>query len=376
MNVKNSIIRFFLKAFLKLRYKFVITTKDFDLKREEPFFLIANHASLNDPIFVGMRIINYPYPVASNILYTHPLMKFGLTKLVKSIPKRKGQADIQTIRAIINAFEKDKRGIMIFPEGNSTFFGEQTPTDYLPTAKIVKKIRHDLVLAKIHGGFFSSPRWGKRRRRPEFHIHYERVLTKEAIADLSLEELAQKMESYIAFNEYTWNQEKQIKYKSSRKAVGLESYLYACPKCEQTQTIETRGNHIYCSNCGKLAKINDYHFLEGLPFNNLIKWGSLQQQIIKKRPQRSYSFSGDYFLIDFQLDKRYRQGKVTLELNQDELIVSGAQFQKPFAVARIVGTTLTQKNVISFDYENQTYMFKLNHPVLFLDLINLYQGEQ
>ncbi|MCK9236144.1 MAG: hypothetical protein M0P09_07505, partial [Acholeplasmataceae bacterium] len=99
-------------------------------------------------------------------------------------------------------------------------------------------------------------------------------------------------------------------------------------------------------------------------------------QIIKKRPQRSYSFSGDYFLIDFQLDKRYRQGKVTLELNQDELIVSGAQFQKPFAVARIVGTTLTQKNVISFDYENQTYMFKLNHPVLFLDLINLYQGEQ
>ena len=58
----------------------------------------------NDPLYVAMNIKYYPYPVASNILYTNPIMKFGLNKIVKSIPKRKGQSDIQTIRTYIKCF--------------------------------------------------------------------------------------------------------------------------------------------------------------------------------------------------------------------------------------------------------------------------------
>ena len=64
---------------------------------------------------------------------------------------------------------------MIFPEGNSSFFGEQTPTDYMSTAKIVKKISHDLVVAKIDGGYFANPRWGKKRRRPKFYAVYSKI---------------------------------------------------------------------------------------------------------------------------------------------------------------------------------------------------------
>ena len=67
--------------------------------------MISNHASLNDPLYVAMNI-KYPYPVASNILYTNKFIKFGLNKSLKSIPKRKGQSDVQTIRHILNTFNK------------------------------------------------------------------------------------------------------------------------------------------------------------------------------------------------------------------------------------------------------------------------------
>ncbi len=86
---------------------------------------------------------------------------------------------------------------MIFPEGNSSFFGEQTPTDYMPTAKIVKKISHDLVMAKIDGGFFSSPRWGVKRRRPQFHIHYYTLHTKAEIDQMSLDDIALSIKNAI-----------------------------------------------------------------------------------------------------------------------------------------------------------------------------------
>jgi ribosomal protein S27AE len=376
MSLRVEIARLGLKLIFHSKYKFVITYDQFDRKRKEPFFLISNHASLNDPLYVGMNIKYYPYPVASNILYTHPVMKFALNHIVKSIPKRKGQSDIQTIRLILNAFQKDKRGIMIFPEGNSSFFGEQTPTDFMATAKIVKKIKHDLVIAKINGGFFSSPRWGLKRKRPQFHIHYYVLHSKEELEHMSLDEIAKSMEEAISYNDYEWNREKKIKYKSSKKAIGLEQYIYACPKCGEIQTIKTHKNDISCDHCGKLAHFNDYHYLEGLPFDNLIEWDHIQKNILKKQPlNRVIQSSGLFYLIDLIKGKRIPLGKVNVSLNKDQLILTNTSIQKPLDVSKIYGITLTQKNVLSFDYEDESYMIKIKDPMLIMDRIKMLKGD-
>jgi ribosomal protein S27AE len=376
MSLRVEIARLGLKLIFHSKYKFVITYDQFDRKRKEPFFLISNHASLNDPLYVGMNIKYYPYPVASNILYTHPVMKFALNHIVKSIPKRKGQSDIQTSRLILNAFQKDKRGIMIFPEGNSSFFGEQTPTDFMATAKIVKKIKHDLVMAKINGGFFSSPRWGLKRKRPQFHIHYYVLHSKEEFEHMSLDEIAKSMEEAISYNDYEWNREKKIKYKSSKKAIGLEQYIYACPKCGEIQTIKTHKNDISCDYCGKLAHFNDYHYLEGLPFDNLIEWDHIQKNILKKQPlNRVFQSSGLFYLIDLIKGKRIPLGKVNVSLNKDQLILTNTSIQKPLDVSKIYGITLTQKNVLSFDYEDESYMIKIKDPMLIMDRIKMLKGD-
>ncbi len=377
MSLKVEIARLAVKLLFHAKYKFKFTYTNFDRKRKEPFFLISNHASQNDPLYVDMNIKYYAYPVASNILYTNPLMKFGLNKIVKSIPKRKGQSDIQTIRLILNAFNKDKRGIMIFPEGNSSFFGEQTPTDFIPTAKIVKKINHDLVMAKIDGGFFSSPRWGVKRRRPEFHIHYYTLLTKEEISSISIDDLAKTVEDAIKYNDYEWNKLKKIKYKSNHKAKGLDHYIYACPKCHDIQTLYTKHNDIYCEKCGHIAQFNDYHLLEGIKeFDNLIDWDIMQKKDLKKQSlKRSYTSYGKLYLIDFIKNKRHKLGHVKAVINHKQLILSNKSLQKPFDLKDIKGQVITQKNVLSFDVFDETYMLKLKDPMLFLDIINLQKGD-
>ena len=375
MSLKVEIARIVIKLIFNYQYKFKFTYTDFDRKRDEPFFLISNHASLNDPLYVGMNIKKYPYPVTSNMLYTNKMMKFGLNKIIKSIPKRKGQSDIQTIRHILNAFKKDKNSIMIFPEGNSSFFGEQTETNYTSTAKIVKKISHDLVVAKIDGGFFGRPRWGVRKRRPEVHIHYYTLLTKEEIDNTNLEELSSIIEEALKYNDYEWNKKMQIKYRSNQKAKGVEKYIYACPKCHSLQTLYSKKNDIYCNKCGHIASFNDYYSLEKLSFDNLISWNHFQKKLLKKQdPRRTYQSTGLLYALNLDEGRQTKIGKVDAYLDNKQLILSNKQIQKPFQIKDINGLVLTQKNKLSFDYLNETYMIKIEDPMLFLDIIKLYKG--
>ncbi|MBN2300345.1 MAG: hypothetical protein JXC31_04055, partial [Acholeplasmataceae bacterium] len=81
MKIREEIGRLILKLVFYPRYHFVFTYKDFDPKRKDPYFLIANHASLNDPLYVELNLKEYPYPITGNLLYTNPWYNFLLTKI-------------------------------------------------------------------------------------------------------------------------------------------------------------------------------------------------------------------------------------------------------------------------------------------------------
>lgn len=375
MKFKEELGRLGLRLLFYPRFKFKFTYENFSRRRKEPYVLLANHASLNDPLYIGMNLVRYPYPVASNTLYTHPVTKFLLTKVITSIPKRKGQNDIQTIRSIIKAFKDDQRGVMLFPEGNSSYFGEETKVDYESTAKLIKKIGEDVIYGNISGGFFANPRWGKFRRRGTYQCHYAPLLSKSELKALSVEEIAKVLEKTIVFNDYDWNREKQIKYHSHRKAEGLEHYLYYCPVCGNIQTIYTKHNDIYCDHCGKIGHINAYEFLEGLPFDNLVAWDKLQQSKIPEIIKKPIHTTGEMMMLDFAGSKRIKLGEFSYELNQKRLKALNAEKEYDFFLNDISGLVLTQKQFLSFDYEDQTYMIRAQDPMILLNAINYIKGE-
>ena len=375
MRIREEIGRLALKIIFYPKYHFVFTYENFDRKRKDPYFLIGNHASLHDPLFVEINLIHYPYPVAGNLLYTNPMYNFLLTRITKTIAKRKGQSDVQTIRGILNAFHKDKRGIMIFPEGNSSYFGEQSDVSYLTTAKLVKKVRHEVVLAKINGGYLAAPRWGKRRKKGDFHIHYKTLFTPEMIEAYSISEIEEILKQSIAFNDYDWNRKEKIIYKSKEKAYGLEQYIYACPKCSSIQTIHTKGNDVFCSKCGHIAHFNQYELLEGLPFDNLVEWDKMQKPLIPNALKNTLYSKGRLIKIDFAKQKRIVLGDMNISLEQGILRLVNQKHQHEFDVDYITGLVLTQKNFLSFDYGEDTFLIRINDPMLFLDSIHYLKGE-
>ncbi|MFA6801432.1 MAG: 1-acyl-sn-glycerol-3-phosphate acyltransferase, partial [Acholeplasmataceae bacterium] len=326
MSVITSIVRMVLKVKFTTNYKFNFTYDDFDPKRSEPYILILNHTQLNDPLFISMNLKYYLYPVASNLLYTNKYMKFGLTRVIKSIPKRKGQSDSKTIRMILEAFNKDHRGILVAPEGNSSFYGEQTPTDYISTAKLVKKLNKDLIIGKIDGGYFAHPRWGKLRKGANIEITYRPLIKAGAFAQYTLEEIAKIMEDAISFNDYQWIEKRDYIYKNKDLAEGIENIIYACPKCGRIQTIESKHNDVYCTHCGKIASFDEKQHLTG-QYSTLIDWNIYQKKLLKKHLNDSFQTTGKLYILDLINSNRNFKGDYEIKLFKNELIITNEAHQ-------------------------------------------------
>lgn len=102
----------------------------------------------------------------------------------------------------------------------------------------------------------------------------------------------------------------------------------------------------------------------------------MQKKDLKKQSlKRSYTSYGKLYLIDFIKNKRHKLGHVKAVINHKQLILSNKSLQKPFDLKDIKGQVITQKNVLSFDVFDETYMLKLKDPMLFLDIINLQKGD-
>ncbi len=371
--LKLETARFLLKCFFNHRFKLIISCEDFDKDREQPYFLVSNHQQLNDPLLIGMHLKYYPYPVASNTLYTNPLLRFALTKILTSIPKRKGQTDTNTIRQIMHTFYKEKRGIQICPEGNSSYFGEQTPTDFTATAKLIKKLKFDLVIGQFRGGYFADPRWANHyRKKAPIFLHYKKLVKASALDTYSVEQLASLLEKEIAFNDYEWNKKAQISYPQKNKAEGSENFLYGCPKCHAIQTISAKGNDIYCDHCGKIANIDDHHMYQSNHIADMIEWGHKQKEWLKPHLDETFETEGKFYALLLEKQRRillHKKAKIVIK--DDMLSVHMGKEAYHISVHDMKGVALTQQNKISFDDGDKTYLLKMRNVMLFFDLINI-----
>jgi len=344
MSAKEGILRFLLNAFLTSRFKFEYHfDENFDKERTDPYLLIGNHSSLIDGLYTSIPLKRYPFPVINVFMYSNPFMKFVLTRLIRSIPKRKGQSDISTIRMIIDTIQTEHRGVMLFPEGNASYFGNESPIPY-STAKLIKKLKLDVVICKTNGGFLSSPRWADRPVKGGlFEVHYRTLVTAKELETIDQDELYRKMVDALKFNDFDWNRERRQKYALRHRAEGLERFVYACPLCGNIQSIYTRKNAVYCKHCGKIAHFNEYSLLEGLPFDNLVDWDKFQKPLIPELVQHPLTTSGTLYDVAMPSNKAKKIGKVQIVLDQGNLTFAGDDEILVFPVSDVKNLTMTRK---------------------------------
>jgi len=374
MNIKEKIIKPFLSWFYHSKFKFEVNYGNFNPKREDPYFLIANHASLHDGLFMATFLKKYPYPVINAFMFVNKSMRFVLQKLIYSIPKRKGQSDVYTIREMMRVV-KSGRGVMLFPEGNSSYFGEQSTIPF-STVKLFKKFKLDVVVCKINGSYLSAPRWGEKiTQNGLIELDFKVLYRGNELENHSLEEIYEKLVEEMKFNDFEWNRSHLYPYKPKERASGLENYIYVCPKCLKNQTISTVKNEIHCQNCGQISHFDDYSLIKGLPFDNLIEWDKIQKLQLPKIVKNTLYSEGMMFDVDTTKYKSKKLGYANLQLTDQGIVVEMKKLEFKFEMAKISGLTLTRKNEVSFDYEDKTYLFKLKDPMLYFDVINYIKGD-
>jgi len=373
MTFKERILHKLLAAFYRSRYRFQYRFTDFDPARQDPYILVGNHTCLLDGQFHSMPLDKYPYPVINSFVFTNGFMNFVLRKLITSIPKRKGQMDVTTIRAIMDTL-KSGRGIMIFPEGNSSYFGKESPI--MPgTAKFLKKMKKDVVFCKTHGGYLSRPRWSDHGIPGGlFDVHYYTLFTAAQLETLTVEEIDARLAEEMQFNDFDWNREQRHRYVGKHRAEGLERFIYGCPKCGRWQTLSGRGSSVRCDHCGTIARFNEYSLLEGVPWDNLVDWDRYQKTLLPEIVKTQLNSSGEMYDVDNATYRKKLLGRMSVTLWNGILRIWNKRRRYDIPLAEIAGLVLTRKDELSFDVGEKTYFFKFKDPMLFFDAINLLKG--
>lgn len=374
MKIRESIYRLLFKFYYKLKFKLEIKYNDFDPKRKDPYIIIGNHSCLHDGIIVSTLLKKPPVPVINAFLFVSPFTKFLLTKMYPSIPKRKGQSDLVTVRSMMKTL-KGGRGVMVYPEGNSSYYGKESSIPF-STVKFFKKVKKDIVVAKNNGGYLVAPRWGSKNiRKGLIEVEFFTLFKGEELDNYSLDEIYEKLVEAIKFNDFDWNRERKYEYNPKNRALGLEKFMYVCPKCNSHQTLSTKGNKILCKNCGEIAHFNKYCLLEGLEFDNLVDWGEYQKNRLPEISKKILYTFGDMYDVDVIKYVKYKMGYVDIDLIENTLHVQHRDKEYSFSLNKIGNITLTLKREISFNYEDKTYLFVLRDPMLIYDVVK-YKMEE
>jgi hypothetical protein len=365
--LKFIIRKYYLWAF-NVKYEFI----DFDPKREGPFFLIGNHVLLLDAFFSNFPINGYAIPVTNSFVYTKPLQKFALTKLIDSVVKRKGQSDIQTIKDM-RRYIKAGKSIAVYPEGNTSYYGDTTESIYT-TAKLFKSQKIDVICSKTSGGYFAKPRWRNSRvKRPYIEITMSTLFTAKDLDNMSVDEIFHTMTSFYYNNDYEWNRDYKHKYIGKNRLLGSHRVMYGCPKCKSINTLESAGDSIYCTACDMKGTINDFGYIEGTKYDNFVQWGKFQEETLKNNLHRRFQFEVDVYKFDMISFKKFSLGRKKLIYENKSFSLDK---EYTFDIMNIKGEAYTESKEFSFDYLDETFMFYTERPKLLLDLTRFIKEEK
>ncbi len=337
----------------------VIAGPEIDFHRKEPFVMLANHTFLFDVVHVPLSFRNVPFIIGSQTLFTRQPTKFLVSQMAHVIPKSKGKSDISTIIQIFNAIKKGYP-ILIFPEGDTTFYGE---TGYIEasTMKLIKKLGLDLIICNVKGGYLSKPRWATNlRKNRKIRLDYTLLLTKEEVKQVSVEKISELANRALYNNDYDYQRQVMIPHPGKHLAEGLEDVVYVCPHCEGINTLRTSGNKIICDKCKHEGYIDDFGFIHGFKFDNLIDWDNFQKQFSGKLRQSTIETTGVMHYLHMETDAQIPIGKIGIKYQDNNLFISNSHTET-IPIDQTSNATVTLRRDLGFIYDNRHFIIRLDH---------------
>jgi len=357
-----------------LRKKFNFTHETCELK--PPFLVLCNHTMDYDPFFVASSFSEHVYFVMSDHVSSLKAGKL-IRHLVSPIPITKSSIDAETVKNIFSILRQN--GVVgIFPEGNKSFAGS---TSWIKpsTVKLVRKANVPVVLYNIVGGYLSSPRWSKIKRKGHIHCFVREILYPEQIETMSDDQIYEKIVTSLNVNAYEEQEKHKVQFLGENKAENIEALLYYCPKCGGFETIYGEGDHIKCKNCDLDAVYNDYGYIENAPYTRLDEWDAFQKQKLTERDFESMDNSqvittGDTWEVQLK-DTKYKSnplGEFVSTVTNESLVLKNENEEIVLPHSLIVGTAIEGTCSIQLSIKDgRVYRLKNELKTNGLKIVNL-----
>lgn len=275
----------FVMAKIQLRkYKPVIIRKDDIRKEKEPCFIIFNHLSRLDHMYVLESVYPKPYNMmcAFNEFHrSHLSFVFSLSKI---LPKKQFTNDPLAIKAVMKIFKKGG-SVALAPEGIATMYGESHPQ--IPgTGRLIKMFKHPVYFIELRGQHLTTSWTSPADRIGKTFATTSLLLSKEQIEKMSADEIDSLINKVTYHDEYAWEKENQVEYDNIETAYDrLEDFLYKCPKCgKEFKTIGKDGK-FFCEECGNGFTFDNKYNMTALNdnckiFDSPTKWVEWERKCI------------------------------------------------------------------------------------------------
>ncbi len=352
------------------------------LRRDRPYLILCNHETFWDPFFVNLMYNRPIHFMATDNIFTNGFVSRLLTFFLGPIPKRKQGGDIQAVRAALN-IAKEGGVVGIFPEGSTTYDGFPTSID-IGAAQLAKRMKVDLCLCNIEGGYGCDPRWSAKTRRGHLMVKQVRLITEEEMASMTDEELHDVIVKELTVAPPP----SQYSYTSKRSAEHIESAVYLCPRCGAVSSIVSSGNSFRCSECGLEGRYNENLTLSfddpEVDITLMRQWLELQRQRIDEVANRDsqYIFEDDgvrFTISDRSIGKRVILGIGYLRLDRRALSFSMQDGgERTLDINDIeIASPVTGRKLIVATRENTYFLIgpKRFNPYKYAQLIYYLKGE-
>ncbi len=255
-----------------IRTKVKIKTKNNVGKLDRPCIVLCNHGSFYDFAFVNKIIFKErAHFVAARLYFNHKLLGKVLSG-TGAFPKSMFANDVSSVK---NCLKVIKNGdvLAMMPEARLSTVGvfeDVQPSTY----SFLQKMNVAVYTINIKGSYLANPKWGNGLRKGAVvEAELNELFKAGELKDLSLDQIKEKVETALDYNEYSWlESHPEIQYKNKKLAEGLENILSICPRCKTKYSLSTKKNVITCEHCGLSVTMDRRYQLSGAQFKNIAEW--------------------------------------------------------------------------------------------------------
>lgn len=124
--------------------------------------------------------------------------------------------------------------------------------------RLAKIMGAPLVTLSVNGSYLANPFWDEEHtRKLPIRASLECIFTAEELKKHSAKEIQTRIEKYLTYDEYRYQQENGILITGSKRAEGLHKALYQCKSCGAKYHMESCGTILRCLSCGTQWELSE-----------------------------------------------------------------------------------------------------------------------